>query len=264
MSVTGSAPDPPRQIIWARAERATKGPAPSLTRRQVADAAVRLADTGGIEAVSMRRVAAELEVGTASLYRYVDSKDELYDLMVDTVEGEDGPPPVLHGAWRRDVIAYARRTRALMHRHPWLVSLAARPSFGPNSLAWTEHGLAAMDDLHLGADDSFLAAETIISFIRGFVSRELADRQALSRAGVDARDWAETITPYIQDVVASGRYPRFARVVTDARLPHEDTREAIFGNALDRILDGVHAREGRSPKRGAGARDQQPARRPPA
>jgi AcrR family transcriptional regulator len=240
MPATGPAAEHSRQIIWARTERATKGPAPSLTRQQVADAAVAMADTGGIDAVSMRRVAAELDVGTASLYRYVDSKDELFDLMVDTVEGEDGPPPTLHGAWRHDVIAYAKRTRALMHRHPWLVSLSSRPSFGPNSLAWTEHGLAAMDDLHLDADDSFLAAETIISFIRGFVSRELADRQALSRAGLDAQAWARTITPYIEDVVASGLYPRFARVVADARLPHEKTREKTFLTALDRILDGVH------------------------
>ena len=80
-------------MIWARPERAAKGPAPSRSRAQIAAAAVQLADDEGLEAVSMRKVAAALGIGAASLYRYIESKDELYELMVDHVEGEDGPLP---------------------------------------------------------------------------------------------------------------------------------------------------------------------------
>ena len=246
MSDDDAEAEPIRQVIWARTERATKGPAPSLTRQQVADAAVALADVGGIDAVSLRRLAAALDVGAASLYRYVDSKDELIDLMVDAVEGEDGAPPALESIWRQDVIVFALRTRGLMLRHPWLVSTAAsRPCFGPNSLAWVEHGLAAMDALELDADDNLVAGEMINAFIRGFVSRELANRQALSRTGTGAERWARSIAPYLQTVVASGLYPRFANVFTDARLPHEDIREKTFRTALERILDGVE--QGRDP-----------------
>ncbi|MCW6007251.1 TetR/AcrR family transcriptional regulator, partial [Micromonospora sp. CPCC 205371] len=139
-----------RDLIWARPERAAKGPAPSKSRRQIAAIAVALADAEGVEAVSMRKVAAALEVGTASLYGYVDSKDELYDLMVDWVEGEDGPPPSLSGDWSSDLSWLAHRIRGSILRHPWTASITAgRPNFGPTCLAWIEYGLAAMDDLGL-------------------------------------------------------------------------------------------------------------------
>ena len=71
-----------RGVIWERPERAGRGPAPSLSRDEIAASAVTLADTQGIEAVSMRALAVELGVGAASLYRYVARKDELIDLMV--------------------------------------------------------------------------------------------------------------------------------------------------------------------------------------
>ena len=73
------------RIIWERPERATRGPAPSLSRQEIATAAVTLADRRGIEAVSMRSLAVELGVGATSLYRYVVRKDELIELMVDAV-----------------------------------------------------------------------------------------------------------------------------------------------------------------------------------
>jgi AcrR family transcriptional regulator len=78
-----------RGVIWDRPERASRGPAPSLSRDEITAAAVAMADTRGIEAVSMRTLAVQLGVGAASLYRYVDRKDELIDLMVDAVMGAD-------------------------------------------------------------------------------------------------------------------------------------------------------------------------------
>ena len=180
-------------VIWARPERAAKGPAPSRSRAQIAAAAVQLADDEGLEAVSMRKVAAALGIGAASLYRYIESKDELYELMVDLVEGEDGPPPPLSGDWRADLTAFAHKTRASIHRHPWMASLAAgRPTFGPNSLAWAEYGLAAIDGLGLSIDEMLMAGEILRAFVRGYTIGELAEQQALQRAGlthgpVDAR-----------------------------------------------------------------------------
>jgi len=229
------------ESIWTRPERAGKGPAPSKTRQQIAAAAVALADADGMEAVSMRKVAAALQIGAASLYGYVHNKDELHELMVDWVEGEDGSPPALSGDWRGDLSTLAHRLRQSILRHPWMASVAAgRPSFGPNSLAWTEYGLAAMDELGLTIDEMLIASEVLQAFVRGFTLREFAERQALSRAGLEAAEWGRVLGPYLESVQRSGRYPRFTRVVQEARVPHAENRqELMFTTGLDHILDSL-------------------------
>jgi AcrR family transcriptional regulator len=184
-----------------------------------------LADADGLEAVSMRKVATVLGIGAASLYRYIESKDELYDLMVDHVQGEDGPPPP------RDVI----------HRHPWIASLAAgRPTFGPNSLAWTEHSLAAVDGLGLSIDEMLMAAEILQAFVRGFVIAELAEQQALQRAGLTMDQWMQIQGPYMMSMIERGEHPLLARVIVDANTPHaEDRNDLVFAAGLQRILNGL-------------------------
>ncbi len=230
-----------RVLIWARPVRAAKGPAPSRSRHQIAAAAVALADAEGMEAVSIRRVAAVLEIGAASVYGYIDTKDELYDLMVDWVEGEDGHPPALSGDWRTDLSKLAYRIRGSILRHPWMASVAAgRPNFGPNSLSWTEHGLAAMDNLGISIDEMLIASETLQAFVRGLTTRELAEQQALRRGGPSADEWSRMVAPYMESVLNSGNYPHFGRVVSDADLPHvENYQEVLFARALERILDGL-------------------------
>ncbi len=129
-------------MVWTRPERAGKGPAPSHSRAEITAAAIALADSEGIDAVSMRRVAAKLGAGTGTLYRYLAGKDDLIDLMIDAVEGEDGGPAPLSGDWRQDLRAFARRARSIIHRHPWVAVLAAgRPTLGPNGLRLAEHTL---------------------------------------------------------------------------------------------------------------------------
>src|SRR5262245_65709076 len=98
------------EVIWARPERGTRGPKPAHSRDEVAAAGVRVADAAGLDAVTMRRVAAELGTGTTSLYRYVPSKEDLLDLMADAVLGEGEPPPRTR-EWRADRAAAARPLR---------------------------------------------------------------------------------------------------------------------------------------------------------
>jgi AcrR family transcriptional regulator len=228
-------------VIWARPERAVKGPAPSRSRAQIAAAAAALADAEGIEAVSMRRVAAVLGIGAASIYRYLESKDELYDLMIDHVVGEDGPPPPLTGDSRVDLIDLARLVRGSIHRHPWMAGLAAgRPTFGPNALAWNEHTLTAIDGLGLSIDDMLMASETLQAFVRGYAMSELAEQQALQRAGLTRQQWMDASGPYIMSMVERGEYPLLAKVVLDASTPHaENRKELVFEAGLERILDGL-------------------------
>ncbi|MFD1538687.1 TetR/AcrR family transcriptional regulator [Nonomuraea guangzhouensis] len=228
-------------VIWARPERAAKGPAPSRSRSQIAAAAVALADAEGLEAVSMRRVAAELGIGAASLYRYVERKDELYDLMVDHAEGEDGAPPPLTGDWRADLTAIAHRTRGMIHRHPWMATLApGRLPYGPNSLKWAEHNLAAVDGIGLRIDEMLMAGEILQAFVRGFVIGELAEQQALQRVGLSMDEWLDALTPYMTTLMGTGEYPLLIRASAEADSPHAENRgDLVFTAGLNQILNGL-------------------------
>jgi len=235
--------DDARTVIWNRPERAAKGPAPSRTRAEITAAAIAIADTEGIETLSMRRVAKELGTGTASLYRYLASKDDLLDLMLDAVAAEDGGPPSPTGDWRGDLRALAHRSRATIHRHPWMTSLAAgRPSLGPNSLDATEHALAALDPLGFDIDVMITVVNTLHAFVRGYAIGELAQQEAVRRSGVGIQQWMDAHAPYLDKVIKAGRHPLLARVIRDAELPHAvDSAERGFELGLERLLDGWEA-----------------------
>jgi AcrR family transcriptional regulator len=229
-----------RGVIWDRPERSAHGPAPSLSREEITTAAVTLADTRGIEAVSMRALAVELEVGAASLYRYIARKDELIELMVDAVMGND-----LHfevrGDWREDLRSFARGLRAMTLRHPWMaVPSAGLRSFGPKTAQRYEQVLGTIDGLGLEIDEMLLMVETLDAYVRGRALEELSEQEAVRRSGLDQEQWMQTQIPYIQSLIETGRYPLLTRVVFDARAPHNPDRlKHGFELGLERVLDGL-------------------------
>jgi AcrR family transcriptional regulator len=238
--------DEPKQhvLIWARPERAAKGPKPSSSRREIAATAVALADAEGLTAVSMRKAASALEIAAASVYGYVNNKDELFDLMVDWVHGEDGALPPLSRDCRSNLSRVAHRDRKLILCHPWMTSLAAgRPNFGPNSLAWAEYTLAAIEDQDVSIDEMLIAAETLHAFAFGFAARQLADQRALKRAGLTFDQWGRVVAPYISSVLGDGEHPLLKRVVESADPPHiKNRQQLLFTAGLDRVLDGLFMR----------------------
>jgi AcrR family transcriptional regulator len=227
-------------VIWERPERTGHGPAPSLTRDQIARSAVMLADTQGIEAVSMRSLAVELGVGAASLYRYVARKDELLELMVDAVMGSDLQFNV-RGQWRDDLRSFAHGLRAMTMRHPWMVvPSAGLRNFGPNTAERYEQVLGAIDGLGLEIDEMLVMVETLDAFVRGRALEELSEQEAVRRSGLDQEQWMETQIPYIESLIGSGRFPLLTRVVIDARAPHDPERlRHGFDLGLERVLDGL-------------------------
>jgi len=229
-----------RGVIWDRPERAARGPAPSLSRGEIAAAAVTLADAEGIEAVSMRAVAVSVGVGAASLYRYVTSKDELIELMVDAVMGDD-LQFTTGGVWRDDLRSFAQGLRAMILRHPWMaVPSAGLRNFGPNTAQCYEQVLGAIDGLGLEIDDMLVMVETLDAFVHGRAFEELSEQEAVRRSGLDQEQWMRTQLPYIESLIESGRYPLLTRVVLDARAPHDPDRlEHGFDLGLERMLDGL-------------------------
>ncbi|MGD6750936.1 TetR/AcrR family transcriptional regulator [Streptomyces sp. BH105] len=235
--MAGRAAEP--EVIWARPERAGRGPRPAHSRADIAATAVRVADAEGIDAVSMRKIAAELGMGTMSLYNYVPRKEDLYELMVDAVSGEyEFPEP--SGDWRADVLGLARQSRALMHRHPWMPGLMSPVyGFSPNALAYLEYCLSCLDplDLPYGTKMELIAAVT--SVVTTYVANEIATAERTRSLPWSAEKEQAVRIAYLGQQVASGRYPRLAASFAEDAGPID--LEAVFERALRRTLEGFAA-----------------------
>ena len=182
-----------------------RGRPPAHTRDQVVDAAIAVADTEGLAAVTMRRIATEIGAGAMSLYTYVPDKDRLVDLMVDRVGGSV-PLPAATGDWRTDLLALTEMQRALMHRHPWLPSaLPNRRLTGTNTLAYLEAGLAALAPTDLAGTAKLEILALLTGFVASYVTNELAQAQS----GVTTAEQVELIGA----AVATGAFPHLAAVL---------------------------------------------------
>ncbi|MEU5781561.1 TetR/AcrR family transcriptional regulator C-terminal domain-containing protein [Micromonospora lupini] len=219
--------------VWDRPE--PRNPPVPLDRAQIIAAAIALADEGGLEAVSLRKVAARLNAGPMRLYGYISTKDELFDLMVDEVHAEILPEEQ-PGDWREALRVLAHRTRQAALRHVWLADLlGGRPTLGPNGMAVTEAKLAALDGL-ADIDTALRAAETVSSYLIGAIRREIANLRAERATGLSKREWQRASGPHLTKMLATGRFPTLTKVVHHGR---ETNAEESFATGLDWVLDAV-------------------------
>lgn len=125
---------------------ASPGPRQRLSREHIVQFAVDYTDRNGLDAVSMRRLAAELGVVPMALYKHVADKDELLGAMVDLALAELGP--IRPGAdWRATVRGRVLDARALLLRHRWLRRvLETRPSQTPTTLAYLDSLIGVFRD----------------------------------------------------------------------------------------------------------------------
>lgn len=225
-------------LVWAKERRSPRRQAPGV--EQIVRTAIAIADAEGLPAVSMRRVATDLGSGTASLYRYVASRDELLDLMIDEVKGAEHTE--ITGDWRADLASVAHQVRLTLLRHPWLSGeLPGRPALGTNSLRRHEAALAAAAGLTADITLAAGVVDTVLAYVFGTVAQELAELQAQRRSGLTKEQWQASVGPYIRDVITSGRYPQFTRRVVEGE---EWSAERVFEFGLNCVLDGVAARAG--------------------
>ncbi|MEU3663896.1 TetR/AcrR family transcriptional regulator [Streptomyces sp. NPDC032940] len=222
-------------LVWERPEPPERPVPAPLSRDRIVRAAIRLADADGLDAVSLRKVAAALGVGPMRLYGYITSKEELLDLMVDAAHAEIRPA----GDGRRDVLrSLAEGIRHAVHEHEWLADLlGGRPQLGPHALATAEAVMAALDGVDVDAAMPVVAA--VNAYAIGAVRREIAERRAERATGMDEKRWQAALGPYLQRTFATGRLPALATVVRDAA--HLDA-DQTFRMGLDFLLDGIEAR----------------------
>lgn len=231
--------------IWERLETASGQARTTLTHRQIAEAAVRLADAEGLDAVSMRRLADQLGVATMALYRYVANKDELLELMIDAAYEVGDLAPLAPGDWRTAVGRLARGTRTRTLTHPWLVEAqAAVPSLlTPARNRAMDWMLGAFDGLEVTGDTKIMILRAVDAFARGAVVAEVNQRRMLERRGFGADgDIRQLLYADMSWMLRSGRYPRFTETVRGGLSPVDS--EAEFELALDALLDGLGARFG--------------------
>jgi AcrR family transcriptional regulator len=219
-----------------------------LSRDEIVRAAIALADAEGPDAISMRRIARELRAGAMSLYWHVGSKEELLDLMLESIEAEvEVPEP--SGDWRADLRAFARRTRAGMLRHRWAMEfLGGRPPSGPNDARNLERLLGMLDGLGLDAGTTMDILGTLATYVMGAVIRQAQEirgqrDQELAEADLTTEELQAERERYRKWFETSGRYPRIARLMEAGIDPDDpETRDERFEFGLDCVLDGIAAR----------------------
>jgi AcrR family transcriptional regulator len=221
-------------LVWERPEPPDRPVPAPLSRERIVRTGIELADAAGLEAVSLRKVAAALDVGPMRLYGYLATKEELLDLMVDAVYAEIRPAG---DGWREVLTSVAEMTRRAAHRHEWLADLiGGRPQLGPHALARGEAVLAAMDGVDV--DVVMPVVSAVDAYVIGTVRREIAERRAERASGMDQRQWQAAYGPYLERTFATGRYPALATVIRDAA--HLDADET-FRTGLGFLLDGIGA-----------------------
>ncbi|MEU7833774.1 MULTISPECIES: helix-turn-helix domain-containing protein [unclassified Nonomuraea] len=221
-------------VVWERPERGARGPAPERSRAQITTVAVELADAGGLAALSVRAVAKQLGTGSASLYRYVSSRDDLLDLMADAVTAEVDLGAPLSGDPVDDMVALAAQIKALHLRHPWLNDIPPEPlRLGPNGLGYLDRALQAFAPAPV-TDRAKLEAVAVMNALATLFAR--AELQA--RRAPTGRQAAQAA--YLARAAAEGRHRWVMAAVADGTtsVPFHDP-EALFARIARQALTSL-------------------------
>jgi AcrR family transcriptional regulator len=234
---------PPRHARRSRTERDSP-----LSRKEIVRTALALADAHGAEAINMRRIAKELDVGTMSLYWHVGNKERLLDLMLDAVAGED-QDTAPSGDWQEDLAEIARKERASLLRHRWKPDfMAGRPPLGPNGLLHIERSLASLDNLNIEPRTALYILATVMTYVTGSVLSELSEinvEQQQAKVGLTDDEIETGMSDWTTNLHRSGLFPRLLRIFDAGIDPDSaETRDERFEFGLRCVLDGVATRLG--------------------
>src|SRR5215470_8623449 len=241
-----TAADGPGQVpdsvaaAWGVRERPHKGPKPALSLARIVDAAMRVADAEGLDAVSMGRVAAELGAAPMSLYRHVSAKEELLRLMVDATWGDSPGPPGQGESWRDGLSRWAWAMRAAIRRHPWVVRI---PISGlpimPREIAWFEDALACMAGTGLTEARKASVAMLLSGYVRNLATTEADIAAAVAVSGLGLDEWMASYPRMLGQLTDPRRFPALTAFIAAGVFDAADSPDNEFTFGLDRILDGV-------------------------
>ncbi|MEV0248473.1 TetR/AcrR family transcriptional regulator [Nocardia sp. NPDC050712] len=226
----------------ARAYRARRQAAPPrrsaprrLTTVAIVRAAVALADREGLEGLSMRRLATELGVATAALYRHFPDRDTLLAEMAELTLAEIAPPPPGSAGWRAGLAYEARGEWQLYRRHPWMLPVLAqtRPPVGPTLLDSLERPFAAVYRPGMSRETVLTVCLSVSSLVQGLALLVTSERRPLG-----LRATAEQVAALVDPVT----YPMLVQVFDTGTTGLDIDLDRLFEDSLALLFDGIAAR----------------------
>jgi AcrR family transcriptional regulator len=213
-------------LLWGVGARVSRGPRARYALGEVIDAGIAIADEGGIAGLSLASIAESLGLVTTALYRYVGSKDELVELMVDRALGPVPERP--DDSWRDRAELWSSELLRRYSEHPWIVMVQPRGApRHPNRVAWID---ALLADL---ADGPVVAP---------LVTALILDSMARTFAPFAVSTEPEPLPNWLIEVVAA-RHPRYARELSRDWTGLDDD----FSAAVRTVLDGASVKHTSSP-----------------
>jgi AcrR family transcriptional regulator len=207
---------PSIELLWGLREAGSRGPRRGLSLARIVEAGI--------------------GVGTMSLYRYVESKDELLQAMVDTALGSP-PVPGAGEDWRAGLMRWAVGVRAAYHGHPWALRVPiSGPPLGPNNVAWLDNALAAMADTPLTEHDKLSCVLLVSGFVRNDVTLALDFAQA-SGGAPQMPGYGQLLAR----LTTAEELPSLHRAIASGSLDDPDDPDVEFNFGMARILDGIAA-----------------------
>jgi AcrR family transcriptional regulator len=229
-------PPAPWQRVPQRDPKRRRDP---LTQEAIVDTAMRVLDSEGLDGLSMRRIADELEAGAASLYWHVGSKDGLLDLILDRVIGEQEVPAPEPDRWQEQLKEVGRTLRATILRHRDIVRISiGRIPMGPNALEYSERVLAILRAGGVPERLAVVGYQLLIATVNGFTIDETgeggeppADAPSPDEAAIMVRDYMASLPPE--------RFPNLTELADHFAFADNDQR---FELLLDLFVEGLASR----------------------
>lgn len=224
-------------LAWGVAESPQRGPKRELSIERIVESAIEIADSDGLGAVSMSRVATSLGYSTMSLYRYVTSKDDLLMLMQDAAAGFELPPTTSDDGWRAQLRQWTLANLEVLRAHPWYIEI---PISGipmtPNQLRAVDMGLKALDSTTLTHQEKIATILLVSGYARSVGGIE-HDINAAGGGGDSSAASGAQYAAALDELVTTERFPYLRPVIVSGAYTGDDFDDFAFG--LERLLDGV-------------------------
>lgn len=199
---------------------------------RIVTTAIDLADVGGLEALSMRKLAAALGVEAMSLYYHVPNKEVLLDHMVDRIITEIGLPS-LDDPWKKAMRARAMSAHEVFQRHSWAIGITdSRTTRDVESLRYYDRMVGCLLEAGFPLDLAGHALSVIDSYVYGF------NLQQLNLPLDDAEQVADVSEAILQQIPPD-EFPYLTRMILEHALQPGYDYAAEFTWGLDLVLDGI-------------------------